>query len=802
MKISLNWIKEYLPGLDFGSIESLTEKMISAGLDIEHTEIQSDIYKNFVVGEVLEKIKHPKADKLSLCRVNTGDKILNIVCGAPNMEAGQKVCVALMGAVIPDGGFEIKKSKIRGEISEGMICSDSELKLSEDHSGIKVLDSKALPGTKFSDYLNLNDIIFEIGITPNRGDLFSHFGIAREIAALFDTKIKIPEIILKESGTPTEELIKIKIEDEKLCRRFTGRVIKNVKITESPVWLKNRLISMGLRPRNSIVDITNFVMLETGQPLHAFDYDKIRGGQIIVKTANAGDKFITLDSKERILNENSLMVCDAEGYSGIAGVMGGEYSEITNETKNVFLESAYFDPVNIRLNSKNIGLKTDASVRFERGVDIDKVSYASERAAMLIQQIAGGDVSKDMLDVYPGKKDANFVSIRADKANELLGLNLNSNDLIKLLEKIEIEYAGENGNYLNFKIPEFRRLDLEREIDLIEEVARIYGYDNIKEDPVFSFDVSNISDYGKSERILNDEIANHLTGRGFNQIITKSLIDIEKLRETGNDDEVVRLRNSVSAGLDALRKEFTLEIFKVVRNNFFHSGKDISIKFFETGRTFRDSGDKFIEEEKLMIVLAGKKDVPVFYSGDSGFDLFDIKGEVEMLLSKLNLENYRLFYYNDNNFDGVRIDISLNDILIGTINKADSKTRKEFEIDCEVFYAEIFLDKIKEKLNLNKYYREISRFPAVKRDLAIVVKDEVNYDDLREHILRSGGGNLKSIELFDLYRDEKIGSDKKSLAFSLEFISNEKTLTDEETNGLMKGIITELETKFGARLRE
>lgn len=802
MKISLNWIKEYIPGLEIGPIESFTEKMISAGLDIEHVEIQSDVYKNFVVGEVMEKIKHPKADKLSLCRVNTGSDVLSVVCGAPNVEAGQKVCVALAGAIIPNGGFEIKKSKIRGEVSEGMICSESELNLSDNHDGIKVLDKDAAAGTKFSDYLNLNDMIFEIGITPNRGDLLSHFGIAREIAALFGKKIKIPDVSITESDTLTSELIEIEIKNENLCRRFTGRVIKNTAIKESPEWLKRRLTSVGLRPRNNIVDITNFVMFETGQPLHAFDYDKIRGKKIIIKTAKAGDKFITLDSKERILNENSLMVCDSEGYSGIAGVMGGEFSEITNETKNVFIESAYFDPVSIRLNSKQLGLKTDASIRFERGVDINKVSYASDRAARLIQETAGGEVSKNLLDVYPGKQEENIVGIRAEKASELLGLNLNPEIIKQLLTKIEIEFVNKSGGYLFFRIPEFRRLDLEREADLIEEAARIYGYDNIEEDPVFSFNVSGSSEKDKKDKTLFNVITNHLIGRGFNQIFTKTLVDFEKLRSYGNDKEVVRLKNSISAGLDALRNDFTFEIFKAVRSNFFHSGKDIPIKFFEIGRVFRDGGDKFIEEERLMIVMSGRKDNVRFFSGEEWFDLFDIKGEIEMLLSKLNLENYRLFYYNDNNFDDVRIDISLNDIVIGTINKADRTMRKEFEIENDVYFGEIFLDKIKDKITYNDYYREISRYPSVKRDLAIVVSEKVTYDDLKYVIQKSGGSYIKSIELFDLYRDEKLGADKKSLAFSLEFVSVDRTLTDDETNKIMNSIIKELETEFGAKLRE
>ena len=338
MKISLNWLKDYIPDLPAEPVNILSEKMISIGLDIEGIEDESIIFDKFVVGEVIEKDKHPDADKLSLCKVNTGNQILSIVCGAPNVAKGQKVCVAMIGAVIPNGNFEIKKSKIRGELSEGMICSEKELNMSENHDGILVLDPDALPGEKFSDHIKANDLVFDIGITANRGDLYSYFGVAREVAAMYDKKISMPKAEVKESDVPTKDLIKITIEDTALCRRFTGRVIKNVETKESPDWLKKKLNAIGLKPKNNIVDITNFVMFETGQPLHAFDYDKIRGKEIIVKTAKEGDKFTTLDSKERTLNSGSLMICDSEGYTGIAGVMGGKDSEISESTKNILIK--------------------------------------------------------------------------------------------------------------------------------------------------------------------------------------------------------------------------------------------------------------------------------------------------------------------------------------------------------------------------------------------------------------------------------------------------------------------------------
>lgn len=606
MKISLNWLKEYISDFKIDSVHSLTEKMISAGLDIESVTDESIKLKNFVIGEVIEKEKHPNADSLSLCKVNVGDKVLNIICGAPNVDKGQKVCVAMEKAIIPNGGFEIKKTKIRGEKSEGMICSEKELIISDNHEGILVLDAGAKAGESFAKYLKADDTIFEIGVTANRGDLLSHIGVARDVAAIYNKKISIPEIKLTETNIPTADLIKITIENSQMCRRFTGRVIQNVQIKESPDWLKKKLTSIGLRPRNNIVDITNFVMFETGQPLHAFDYDKISGKEIIVKTAKDGDKFVTLDSKERTLNTGSLMICDAEGYSGIAGIMGGEHSEITNETKNVFLESAYFDPVTVRKNSKRLGLQTDASYRFERGVDIDMVGYSSDRASQLIHDLAGGEISKDLYDIYPDKFKKTEIGLRVKKTNDIVGIDFKEDEIINLLAKIEIIFLKKKDDRLIFSIPEFRRLDLEREADLIEEVARVYGYDNIEGDTNFNVNVLSAAGFGHSGKKLQKEIINHLTGRGFNQIITNPLVEEKKITNLF-PDKIVKLKNSASVEMNSLRPNLIYGMLKVIGNNFNNSGKDISLKLFETGKVFSDDKNKFNEENKLIMAMSGKE---------------------------------------------------------------------------------------------------------------------------------------------------------------------------------------------------
>lgn len=800
MRISLNWLKDYLPGLNTGDIDSLAGRMIDAGLDIESIHNESEIFRGFVVGKVISKIKHPNADKLSLCKVDAGGKELSIVCGAPNVAEGQKVCVALTGTVIPNGGFEIKKSKIRGEVSEGMICSESELNLSDNHDGIMVLDESATPGMSFSEYAGLNDVIMEIGVTPNRGDLLSHFGVARDVGAAYGIKPELPEIDLVEEGPVSADLISISIESRDFCKRFTGRVIMDVRIGESPEWLKNRLIAAGVRPRNNVVDITNYVMLETGQPLHAFDYDKIRGRKIIVRTAKDGDKFTTLDAKERVLSAESLMVCDGEGYSAIAGVMGGEYSEITEETVNVFLESAYFDPVNIRKNSKRLGLITDASQRFERGVDIDMVKYASLRASALMREFAQGKVSKGLLDVYPEPFTPLEAGMRISKAGKLLGMDIDGRTCIDLLSLIGVDYQRTEGEYMIFRIPESRRNDISREPDLIEETARLFGYHNISPKYEFTIDTMRYKDRGsESMNALKSEIAKHFIGRGFNEIMTVPIVDLKQTAESGL--RPVRLVNSLTAELNTMRTDLVAGMMKSVSLNFNNLGKDVSLRLFETGRVFEDNGISFSEREMLIAALAGKADGGEFYTGGRDFDFFDMKGEAGMLLSKLNLETIGLFYYNDNQFDRSEIDVCLRDAVLGKIYKADKSLLDQYDIRQDVFLLSMDLGKLLEMSLPVQTYSPISRYPSVKRDIALVVDRKTDFGVLSKALTESGGKLLRSSELIDIYEGDQIGKGKKSVAFSLVFASDDKTLTDLEVSNALDGILKKLNSLTGSELR-
>lgn len=798
MRISTNWIKSLIPGLNIESYEDLFKRMVEIGLDIEAIESEREKYNKLVVGEVLETQKHPNADKLTLCKVNVGEAVLSIVCGAPNVSSGQKVCVARIGAIIPNGGFEIKKSKIRGELSEGMICAEDELGLTEDHSGIMVLKEEAQVGMEFADYIGANDYFVEIGVTPNRGDLFSQIGMAREIAATYSLNSKLPETIIHESNEQSKDYLDIEIENKEYCKRFTGRVVKNVTIKESPEWLQKALRGVGLRPINNIVDITNFVMMETGQPLHAFDYDKIVGKKIIVKTAREGDKFTTLDSKERVLNDNSLMVCDGEKASAIAGIMGGEFSEISSSTKNVLIEVAYFDPVAIRKNSKKLGLQTDASQRFERGVDIDNIPYVSDRAASLMQSIAGGEVLKGIVDVYPEKFVSLVVPIRESRVEKIVGVRIPEDEIKRMLEGIEIMFVKKEEDRLYFSIPEFRREDLQREIDLVEETARLYGYSNIKSDFNFNLDVSSHIDYQDKYQKLLSIIREYFIGRGFNEIISYTQQDDKKISGFGTDPVIIENPNSVL--MNSMRVNLMYGMLTTMVNNVYALGKDVTLRLFELGKIFCNTEKEFLEEHHLCFALSGLDDKKSFDLKEKNYDVFDIKGELELFLSKLNIENHELIYYNEEDRPDY-FEVIVNKVSVGKLYILNKKGNPDFDLENDVYIAELDSIKLFKSVKEERKYKEISKYPTAKRDLALLVKGDLNYSDVEKVIKESGGSSLKKIDLFDIFTDKKLGEGNRSLTFSLEMSAADKTMTDEEVNKVIEKIIKNLDNKLGVTLR-
>ncbi len=799
MRFSLNWIKNYIPGLSGLSVEDIKSRMIAIGFDIESVESESEKYENFVVAEIIEINKIPKSDKLTLCKVTDGSSNYDVVCGAPNVKVGQKVCLAKVGAVIPSGELKIEKTKIRGVVSEGMLCAEDELGISDDHSGIMVLDPSVKTGIPFSEYLGANDYFFEIAITPNRGDLLSHFGVAREIAAAVGLQFVKPEIKLKTSNEKSSDYVSISIESKEFCKRFTGRIVKNVKIDESPDWLKKYLIAVGLRPRNNIVDITNFVMMETGQPLHAFDYDKIRGKKIIIKTAKVGDKFITLDSKERILNEFSLMVCDAEGPSAIAGVMGGEFSEITENTKNVFIESAFFDPVCIRRNSKKLNLITDASQRFERGVDIENVVYASNRAAQLMSEIAGGEVLDELIDVYPEPFKKIHISLRPKRVQSLLGKDITEDQIINLLESIGIICIEKLDTYSIFEIPEYRRHDLTREVDLIEEVARLYGYDNFENDYSIKFDVFNLPDYNDNFNDFLFELKEYFIGRGFNEIITYSQQNENFVKQFS--ERYITLQNPNSVEMNTMRVNLAYGLLDTMKLNFNNSGKDVNLKLFEIGKVFQNNEEKFNEKYNLCFGIGGNFDLYGFDVKERKYDFFDLKGEIELFYKKLNLENNKIIYYNSTSSLNKIADLYVNNVLIGNAYYFNGEENHFLDKGQEVFLCEVDIELLFKFLKRERKFKDIYRYPPVKRDLALLVRNDINYENIKQVIIENSNNLLSSLKLFDIYKDKKLGENFKSIALTFEFNSTERTLTDEEVNLIIERIVNSLNKKYAIKLR-
>lgn len=684
MKISLNWLRQYI---DFDlSIDDLVKGFTNLGIEVESVENQAEKLDKFVIGKVIERAKHPNADKLSVCKVDAGTgEILNIVCGAPNVDSGQTVCVALVGAIIPNGEFEIKKAKLRGEVSEGMICSSKELNLGDDHTGIMVLQTDLPIGTPFAQYLKQNDVIIEISITPNRGDLLSHLGIALETGALTGHKVNEPKVTGLPAGGEISKLISVNIKEPDACYRYCGTMVENITVRESPDWLKNHLSSVGLRPINNIVDVSNYVMMECGQPLHAFDYDKISGKKIIVKSASGTKKFTTLDGKERELRDDILLICDADRPVALAGIMGGANSEISDTTKNVFIESAYFNPVLTRKSSKFLGLQSDSSYRFERGVDIDKTKWASVRAAMLIAELGGGKIVNGLIDEYPHKLEKLKVGMRINYLNRISGSEYSKDKVIKLLGSIGINFAEDKNDMHYFEIPQSRREDLTREIDIIEEVVRLDGYDKIGEPDHESlkFEVNDF--YGKEYDFVM-KVRNYLVGRGFNEILSNSLVD-EKLVSMFNED-YVSLLNPSSDQMTVLRTNLYQGMLDVVKMNFEHMNN--SLKFFEVGNVFSYSKEgKIAENKSILLTLAGNYDVESADTKPRYFDILDIKAEVKGLLEKLNVEFYNINYYNyTGNFEFQLIyEIKGNSAAI--VSKFSDKFLKKLNIDKPVLICEI-----------------------------------------------------------------------------------------------------------------
>ena len=717
MKVSLNWLKDYID-VDL-PVGELSERLTMLGFEVEDVRNLGERFKSFLVGAVLEVRKHPGADKLSLCKVNIGNEILEIVCGAANVAPGQKVAVALAGAIVPHNQhdpegqpFVVSLVKIRGESSQGMICSSYELDLGEDREGILVLDDVARPGTSLAEYLDLDDTVLEIGITPNRPDALSHVGIAREIGAIFSKRVKLPPVRLRENRRRVAEYASVKVDDRVGCPRYTARIVTGVTVGDSPKWLKNRLSTVGIRPVNNVVDITNFVLMEIGQPLHAFDYDRIEGHTVIVRKGGKGKSFITLDGKNRILRGSELMICDSSGPVALAGVMGGANTEITTATRNVFIESAYFDAGSIRGTSKYLGISTDASQRFERGADPAITDWAADRAASLIQKICGGEISRGRIDEYPEIILPRRITLRVEKLNKILGTTLDRKEISSLLKRLSIlprssKSRKSPARFLSFEVPTYRP-DLQREIDLVEEVARVYGYNKIETKAQTVLRYPEKVDEEDFEGFLRQ----WLVGNGYNEVITNSMQ--EKSIAGLASPYYVEIANPISKDMAALRTSLTTSLLAVVRNNIFHGTRDL--RLFEIGKVYfkeGDSGDhgstdRFREEERLILGLSGVSSPHSWDSKARHCDMSDIKGEVQALFNKIFLDKFKFIPYSTTKaLTQSGLVIEINGIEAGYMGTVSTELLKRYEIEQEVFVADFAVDV------LNQFSRRESKYKSM-----------------------------------------------------------------------------------------
>ncbi len=800
MKVSLNWLKEYVD-LSGIPVSEIIHNLTMSGLEVEEVINQNEIYKNFVVGFVKEKIKHPNADKLSVCKISNGTEEMQVVCGAPNVEVGQKIVFAQIGAIVPNGNFKITKVKIRGTESFGMICSESELEISSNHEGIMVLSSELKEGTPLSEALGLDDVLLEIAITPNRSDALSHFGVARDLSAIFDRKLKLPEIKLIECENDIKDFATVEILDLINCPRYSAKVVKDVIVKESPGWLKKVVQKIGMRSINNIVDVTNYIMYETGQPLHAFDLKMLAGNKIVVQSTTIESQFTTLDSKVRKLPANTLLICDAEKPVAVAGVMGGENSEVTADTKNILIESAYFNPSSIRRTAKALGLSTDASYRFERTTNAGGTIYAAERAAQLIAELSGGKVALGTIDVYPEEVKQSLVSVRFARVEKILGYYVEPEKIRKIVLALGFEITFENDEQISVSVPLFRP-DVEREIDVIEEIARINGYDNIPTISSFSVPLGVKHD----ESSFYNKVRDTAVGLGFYEMINNPLQNEKTAALTGNQIGVL---NPQSLDMAYLRTSLIPGALMVAAKNFNVGEKNLAL--FEIGNVFNKNSEEteiksfsdFKEETKIIFLLSGKASLKEWHGRDKNYSFYYLKGLINSFLNNFTLDNVLndSYYHSGNRIFDFIFAKEHDGNLIGKGGRINKEVLNYFNIQQEVFCFELDLNLL-EKLSTQKNkYNPLLKYPKMMRDFAFIFDKEIEYEDVAEFIKKNGDSLLQSVRIFDLFESESLGVNKKSMAFELEYYNENRTLKDEEVEKDFNNLITLVSNKFNAKLR-
>ncbi len=818
MRISYNWLKEYID-LDLEPQE-LSEILTDCGLEVEGLEKVESVkggMEGIVIGKVLTAEKHPNADKLSVTTVDVGSgEPLHIVCGATNVAAGQKVVVATVGTTLymDNKTFEIQKTKIRGEKSEGMICAEDEIGLGTSHEGIMVLEEDAKVGMPANEYFEITeDYVFEIGLTPNRADAASHLGVARDLVAALNQTQKASGYQLKMPDTKAFKIdnhdrhIDIEIENPQACPRYTGITLSNIEVKESPNWLKNRLNTIGVRPINNIVDVTNYVLFELGQPLHAFDADKIKGDRVVVKMLPDKTKFTSLDEAERELSANDLMICNAEEGMCIAGVFGGISSGVTEKTRNIFLESAYFNPVHVRKTSKYHSLQTDASFRFERGTDPNITEYALKRAILLFQEVAGGQVSSDIVDVYPNKIEAWEINMKYTNVDRLIGKKIDREIIKKILKDLEIIIKDENTDGLKVSVPPFK-VDVTREPDLIEEILRVYGYNNIDYSGQMR---SSLSFMPKPdpEKIQN-LVSNLLTSNGFNEVMNNSLSNsrhIAKSKEYKEENNV-RMLNPISADLDTMRQGLLFGMLESAAYNL--NRKNENLRFYEFGATYKKQGsDKkdplkdYNESIHLALLLSGNKQPESWANAEEKSDIFLLKAYLHNIFNRLGMHGNELKIQEEAGADfSYGLQYSFQNKAVAVLGSVSGEMLKYFDVKQEVFYADINWDAILQIVTRKEVqYSEIPKYPAVRRDLALLVDKQVKFADIEQIAFKTERKILKSVNLFDIYEGKNIAKGKKSYAVSYLLQDPQRTLTDKIIDKTMKRLLQAYERELDASIR-
>lgn len=820
MNISYNWLKEYL---DFDlQPDEVAAALTSIGLEtggVEEVQTIKGGLEGLVIGEVLTCEDHPNSDHLHITTVNVGGEApLQIVCGAPNVAAGQKVVVAVNGTKLYDGDqcFTIKKSKIRGVESNGMICAEDEIGIGTDHSGIIVLPADAVVGTLAKDYYNVkSDYVLEVDITPNRVDATSHYGVARDLAAYLKqagkpAALRLPsvEAFKIDDETPAIEVV---VENEEACLRYSGVTIKGVTVKESPEWLQNRLRVIGLRPINNVVDVTNFILHELGQPLHSFDAAKIKGNKVVVKAVEAGTKFVTLDGVERTLTDRDLMICNTEEPMCIGGVFGGLDSGVTEQTTDVFLESACFHPTWIRKTARRFGLNTDASFRFERGLDPNNTIYVLKRAALLIQELAGGKITGAIQDVYPKVVEPYRVEVSYAKINSLIGKEIPVETVKSIVDSLEMKIESETAEGLCLRVPVYR-IDVQRDVDVIEDILRIYGYNNVE----FNEEVKACLSYQTStdhSYKMQNLISEQLCGCGFNEIMNNSLTRSAYYSDLTvyPEKNCVRLMNPLSADLNVMRQTLLFGGLESAEHNM--KRRRGNIRFYEFGNCYQYDETKkkegetlagFSEDYRLGIWLAGNRVENSWAHPNEKTTVYELKAYVENVLSRLGLNLGKLVFgvLTDDIYSAGLSITTQSGRRLGSLGIVSKKILKAMDIDVEVYFAELSWTALMKETKKNKVtYTEISKFPAVKRDLALLLDKSVAFADIEKIAGESERKLLKSVTLFDVYEGKNLPAGKKSYAVSFYLQDDNKTLNDKQIDAIMKKIQTNLEQKLGAQLR-